>query len=53
MQDFDDKMNAATHAAFNALGLSVATNMELAYRLNDWLTENMQGVVTSDHDDSI
>ncbi|WP_323041676.1 hypothetical protein [Gemmobacter sp.] len=34
MQTFDDKVDLAVHAAFTALGLAVASHMELAYRLD-------------------
>ena len=51
MQSFDDKVDAAVHAAFMALGLSVATSMTLAMRLNDFITQEFQFVVTDDDED--
>lgn len=50
MQTFDDKVDAAVHAAFTALGLSVASHMELAYRLNDFITQEFQFLVTDEED---
>lgn len=52
LRSFDDKIDAATHAAFNEMGLSVAGNMDAAYALNDYLTQAMNGLVTSDTSDS-
>ena len=43
MQTFDEKVDTAVYAAFMALGLSVATNMELAIRLNDFITQVTSG----------
>jgi hypothetical protein len=51
MQTFDDKVDSAVHAAFAALGLSVAPNFDLAYRLNDFITQEFQFVVTDDDED--
>ena len=51
MQTFDDKVDIAVHVAFNALGLSVANHMELAMRLNDFITQEFQFVVTDDDED--
>lgn len=51
MQTFDEKVDTAVHAAFMALGLSVATNMELAIGLNDFITQQFQFVVSDDDDD--
>lgn len=51
MQTFDEKVDTAVYAAFMALGLSVATNMELAIRLNDFITKDFQFVVSDDDDD--
>ncbi|WP_112312962.1 hypothetical protein [Pseudogemmobacter bohemicus] len=51
MQTFDEKVDTAVYAAFMALGLSVATNMELAIRLNDFITQEFQFVVSDDDDD--
>jgi hypothetical protein len=51
MQTFDDKVDTAVHVAFIALGLSVATHMELAMRLNDFITQEFQFVVTDDDED--
>lgn len=50
MQTFDEKVDAALYAAFMALGVSVATNMELAIRLNDFITQEFQFVVSDDDD---
>lgn len=51
MQSYDEKVDAAVHAAFEALGLSVGNHMELAYRLNDFITQEFQFAVTGDDDD--
>lgn len=51
MQTYDEKVDTAVHVAFAALGLSVGNNMELAYRLNDFITQEFQYVVTGDDDD--
>ena len=51
MQTFDEKVDAAVHAAFMALGLSVATRMDLAIRLNDFITQELQFAVTDDHEE--
>lgn len=51
MQSFDDKVDAAVHAAFMALGLSVATSMTLAIRLNDFITREFRCAVTGDDED--
>jgi len=51
MQTFDEKVDTAVYAAFMALGLSVATNMELAIRLNAFITQEFQFVVSDDDDD--
>lgn len=51
MQTFDEKVDTAVYATFMALGLSVATNMELAIRLNDFITEEFQFVVSDDDSD--
>lgn len=52
MQTFDDKVDVAVHAAFMALGLSVATRMDLAIRLNDFITQEFQFAVTDDEEES-
>ena len=52
MQSFDDKVDAAVHAAFAALGLSIATHFDLAFRLNDFITQEFQFIVTDDEDDA-
>jgi hypothetical protein len=51
MPSFDDKVDAAVHAAFMALGLSVATSMTLTMRLNDFLTREFRCAVTGDDED--
>ncbi|MFC3058540.1 hypothetical protein [Paenirhodobacter populi] len=51
MQTFDDKVDAAVHAAFMALGLSAGNHIDLAYRLNDFITQEFQFDVTEDDDD--
>lgn len=51
MQTFDEKVDTAVYAAFMALSLSVATNMELAIRLNDFITQEFQFVVSDDDSD--
>ncbi|OWJ73347.1 hypothetical protein [Haematobacter missouriensis] len=48
MQSYDDKVDAAVHAAFMALGLPVATNMDLAIRLNDFITQEFAFAVIDD-----
>ncbi len=48
MQTFDYKVDNAVHAAFMALGLTVANHIELAYRLNGFITQEFQFVVTDD-----
>lgn len=50
MQTFDEKVDTANYAAFMALGLPVPTNMELAVRLNDFITQEFQFVVSDDDD---
>lgn len=50
MQTFDEKVDTDVDAAFMALGLPVATNMELAVRLNDFITQEFQFVVSDDDD---
>ena len=50
MQTFDEKVDTAVDAAFMALGLPVPTNMELAVRLNDFITQEFQFVVSDDDD---
>lgn len=50
MQTFDEKVDTAVYAVFMALGVSVATNMELAIRLNDFITQEFQFVVSDDDD---
>ena len=50
MQTFDEKVDTAVYAAFMALDLPVATNMELAIRLNDFITQGFQFVVSDDDD---
>ncbi|MCB5412371.1 hypothetical protein [Pseudogemmobacter faecipullorum] len=47
MQTSDEKVDTAVYA----LGLSVATNMELAIRLNDFITQEFQFVVSDDDGD--
>lgn len=51
MQTFDQKVDSAVHVAFTALGLSVANHMDLAYRLNDFITQEFRNVVSDDGDD--
>ncbi|MFT4148610.1 MAG: hypothetical protein QM656_00310 [Paracoccaceae bacterium] len=51
MQTFDEKVDTAVHVAFEALGLSVGTNIELAYRLNDFITQEFQFTVSDDDED--
>lgn len=51
MQTFDEKVDSAVHVAFTALGLSVANHLELAYRLNDFITQELRNVVSDDGDD--
>jgi hypothetical protein len=48
MQTFDYKVDNAVHAAFMALRLTVANHIELANRLNDFITQEFQFVVTDD-----
>ncbi|HQU67394.1 MAG TPA: hypothetical protein PLI43_04285 [Albidovulum sp.] len=51
MQTFDDKVDAAVHAAFMALGLSAATRWELACRLSDFIAQEFRSDVTGDEED--
>ncbi|VDC33824.1 hypothetical protein [Pseudogemmobacter humi] len=51
MQTFDDKVDAAVHAALMTLGLSVNTRMDLAIRLNDFITREFQFAVTDDDEE--
>lgn len=53
MQSFDEKVDSAVHVAFTALGLSVANHLELAYRLNDFITQEFRYVVSDDGDDEV
>lgn len=47
----DDKVDAATHAALYALGLSAETCPDFADSLNDWLTEQAPLYVTDDEEE--
>ncbi|NPD15102.1 hypothetical protein HOY34_07790 [Xinfangfangia sp. D13-10-4-6] len=51
MQTFDEKVDTAVHVAFEALGLSVGANIDLAYRLNDFITQEFQFVLSDDDAD--
>ncbi|WP_140846722.1 hypothetical protein [Paracoccus sp. FO-3] len=51
MQSFDEKVDSAVHVAFTALGLSVGNHMDLACRLNDFITQEFQFTVSDDDDD--
>ncbi len=48
MQTFDEKVDTAVHVAFGALGLSVGANIDLAYRLNDFITQEFKFAVSDD-----
>lgn len=48
MQTVADKVDAATHAALEALGLSVETCPDLADSLNDWLSAQAPLYLTDD-----
>lgn len=50
MQTFDERVDTAVYAACMALGVSVVTNMELAIRLNDFITQEFEFVVSDDDD---
>ena len=51
MKTFEDKVDAAVHAAFMQLGLSVANNIDTAELLNDYITGLVRNIVTSDDED--
>ena len=51
MQTVDEKIDAAVHAAFMAMGLSVENAPYLADKLNDWLTANAASYISDDTDD--
>jgi hypothetical protein len=51
MQTVEDKIDAAVHAAFMAMGLSVERNISLACELADWLHENTKNILTYDEED--
>ena len=48
MQTVEEKIDAAVHAAFMAMGLSVENNIALAERLNDAITDIVDGYITGD-----
>ena len=48
MQSYDEKVDVAVHAAFEALGLWVGNHIDLAFRLNDFITREFQFTVTGD-----
>ena len=51
MQSYDEKVDAAVHAAFEALGLSVVNHVDLAFRLNDFITQEFRFTVSGDDQD--
>lgn len=51
MRTFDEKIDDATHAALNALGLSAELNPDTADLINDALKQIAQHVVTGDTED--
>lgn len=51
MQTFEEKVDAAVHAALMALGLSAENNPDTADLLNDAITEIARPVVTGDEED--
>lgn len=51
MQCYDEKVDAAVHAAFEALGLWVGNHLDLAFRLNDFITREFQVAITGDNED--
>lgn len=50
MQTFEDKVDDAVHAAFTAFGLTVGNHMDLAYRLNDFITQGFQFIARDEGD---
>lgn len=51
MQNYDERVDAAVHAVFEALGLWVGNHIDLAFRLNDFITREFQLTVTGDDED--
>ena len=51
MQTFDDKIDAAVHAALMAMGLSVENAPFLADLLNEWLTVEASYYISDDNDE--
>ena len=51
MQNYDEKVDAAVHAAFEAVGLWVGNHIDLAFRLNDFITQEFRFTVTGDDED--
>ena len=51
MQSYDEKVNVAFHVAFEALGLWVGNHLDLAFRLNDFISREFQFTVTGDDED--
>lgn len=51
MQTIEEKVDAAVHAAFMALGLSVERCPDFADSLNDWLSEQAPRYITDDTED--
>jgi dTDP-4-dehydrorhamnose reductase len=50
MQTYEDKIDAAVHAAMYALGLSAERLPQLAETINDFLTEVCARYVTDDEE---
>ena len=48
MKTVEDKVQDATYAAFEALGLTVATSPGLANALTDWLNEEAPAYISDD-----
>lgn len=51
MKTVADKVDDAVHAAFMAMGLSVARCPDFADSLNDWLSEQAPNYITDDDDE--
>lgn len=51
MQSYDEKVNVAVHVALEALGLWVGNHIDLAFRLSDFITWELQFTVTGDDED--
>ena len=48
LRSFDEKIDAATHAAMQELGLDVLSHQAIADEINDYLTKTLQYIVAGD-----